>query len=128
MDQSSKLSRRERQIMNVIYARKEATAAEVVAGVADPPSRTAIRTLLGILVEKGLLKYTKRGREYVYFSTDSPKKVGRSAFKNLLDTFFCGSVEDALTSHLSDPQSHIDDEELKRLEKIIRDARKEKHK
>lgn len=125
MDDQGDLSRRERQIMNVIYSLGEATAIQVVENLTDPPSRTAVRTMLGILVEKKLLTYSKRGREYIYSPTRSAKKAGRSAFKHLVDTFFGGSVEEALASHLADPKNKLDSDDLKRLEKIVRAARRE---
>ena len=110
--------------MNAVYAAGEATAAEVVDSIQDAPSKTAVRTMLGILVDKNLLKYSKRGREYVYRPVGSTKKAGKSAFNKLIETFFGGSLENALSSHLADNRTHLDDAELKRIEKLIRDARK----
>ena len=127
MDPDAKLSRRERQIMNAIYAAEEATAAEVVKQIPDPPSRTAVRTMLGILVEKKLLTYTKRGREYVYKPKHKRDQAGRHALRNLLHTFFGGSVEQALASHLADPKIDLNAKELKRLENLIRDAKQRKN-
>ena len=124
MTNDSELSRRERQIMNAIYAAGEATAAEVVDAIQDPPSKTAVRTMLGILVEKKMLKYSKRGREYVYRPSGSIKKAGKSAMKGLIETFFGGSLENAIATHLADNRSKLDEEELKRIEELIKDARK----
>ena len=124
MNYESKLSRRERQIVNAIYATGEATASEVLERIDDPPSRTAVRTLLSILVEKEVLTYTKRGREYVYKPRQQKDKAGRSALRNLLETFFGGSVEEALASHLADPKIKLDKDKLKRLEEVIRNAKR----
>ncbi len=119
------LSRRERQIMNVVYARGEATATDVLEDMPDPPTRTAVRTLLRILEDKGHLKHKRRGREYVYTPTRTRSRVARSALRQLLETFFGGSLEEAVAFHLSDPNAELNDEELKRLAALIRQARKQ---
>jgi predicted transcriptional regulator len=118
------LSRRERQIMDVIYARGEATAQEVLGQLADPPSKTAVRTLLRILEEKGHLKHSERGREYVYQPTQPRTRAGRSAFHRVLSTFFDGSLEKAVAAHLADSSVQLSDDELKRLSSLIQQARK----
>ena len=118
------LSRRERQIMDVIYARGEATADDVVAGLADPPSRTAVRTFLGILKEKGLLKHEKRGRAFVYKPTRAPGQVGKSALRRVVETFFGGSLEKALAAHLTDPNAKLTDDEIERLRVLIDNAKR----
>ena len=118
-----RLSRRERQIMNIIYALGEASATQVLGGMPDPPSRTAVRTLLGILEGKGQLKHRKRGREFVYQPTRRRASVGRSALRQVLQTFFDGSLEKAVAMHLSDPSSGLTLDELKRLADLIRQAR-----
>lgn len=124
MDPNVDLSRRERQIMNVIYADSQATAVEVHAALPDAPSRTAVRTTLGILVRKGWLKHSKRGREFVYRPVRSGNMEARKAFQSLLNTFFGGSIEEAVASHLANPKSSVSDEELAKLECLIREARK----
>lgn len=125
MDPTENLSRRERQIMQVIFAKGGATAKEIVEEIPDPPSRTAIRTTLSILVDKELLKYKRQGREFVYMPTRSREKASRGALQNVLSTFFSGSIENLIASHFSDPDSDLSDEQLKRLEKMIKDARKQ---
>lgn len=117
------LSRRERQIMQVIYARGQATAKQIEAEISDPPTRTAIRTMLTILVEKNVLRFQKEGREYVYAPVRSPEKARRGALRSVMSVFFGDSIESLLASHLSDPHSKVDDKTLKRLEKMIREAR-----
>ncbi|MEM7455281.1 MAG: BlaI/MecI/CopY family transcriptional regulator [Planctomycetota bacterium] len=101
-----------------------ATAKQIVDEIPDSPSRTAIRTMLSILVEKKMLKFKKVGREYVYSPTRSKEKAGRGALQSLLNTFFGGSIEDLIATHFSDPESAVDEQSLKRLERMIRDARK----
>lgn len=121
-DPGKDFSRRERQIMQVIFANGKATAKEVVALIPDPPSRTAVRTLLTILVEKGALTYERVGREFVYSPSNSRETVGRGALKNILNTFFGGSIENLIASHFSDPDASIDQSELKRIQEMIRHA------
>jgi predicted transcriptional regulator len=119
----SSLSRRERQIMEIIYARGEATASDVLEALPDPPTRTAVRTFLRILEEKGHARHVKRGREFVFQPIRQREKAGQSALHNLLHTFFDGSMEKAVASHLSDPQAAITPEERERLLGIIHQAK-----
>jgi predicted transcriptional regulator len=118
------LSRRERQIMDVIYARGMATAAEVHAALPDPPSKTAVRTLLRILESKGHLTHAQDGPRYVYRAVRSRERVGRSSLRRVLDTFFGGSLERAVAAHLTDATTEMSPEELKRLSQLIQEARK----
>jgi predicted transcriptional regulator len=124
MSELSELSRRERQIMEVIYAKGEATATDVLEGMTDPPTRTAVRTFLRILEEKGSLKHTKRGREFVYRPTHGRERTGQSALGRVLQTFFDGSLEKAVASHLADPESGISSAELRRLSALINEAKR----
>ena len=128
MDPTGDLSRRERQIMQVIFANGSATAKQIVAAIPDPPSRTAIRTILTILVEKKLLKHKREGREFVYSPTSSKEKASQGALQNVLKTFFGGSIENLIASHFSDPKSNHDPEALKRIEKLIKEARSKENK
>ena len=118
------LSRRERQIMDVIYAKQTATAAEVQAALPDPPSTTAVRTLLRILESKGHLTHAEDGPRYVYRAVRSRERVGRSSLRRVLDTFFGGSLERAVAAHLTDSTTELSSEELKRLSNLIHQARK----
>ena len=123
MDEQAHLSRRERQIMDIIYARGQATATHVLLDMPDPPSRTAVRTLLRILEEKGHLKHGKKGREFVYRPIRPRKRAGRSAIRRVLKTFFDGSLEQAVAAHLTDPGAEVRAVELKRIADLIRQAR-----
>jgi BlaI family penicillinase repressor len=120
---SDGLSRRERQIMDVVFASGEVTAVEVADRLPDPPSKTAVRTLLRILEEKGHLKHVLRGREFVYQPTQSRLRASRSAFQRVLKTFFDGSLEKAVAAHLAAPASNLTAEELDRLATLIQQAR-----
>jgi predicted transcriptional regulator len=124
-DFSRDLSRRERQILDIVYARGEATAVQVVEDLADPPSRTAVRTLLRILEEKGHLKHRKDGKTYVYRPRRARTQAGQSALRRVLQTFFSGSLEQAVAAHLADEQSNLSPDELQRMVSLIRQARKE---
>jgi len=119
-----RLSGRERQLMEIIYRRGQATALEVLAELPDPPSRTAVRTLLRILEEKGHLKHKQDGLSYVYVATRPRSQAARSAFRRVLKTFFDGSFEKAVAAHLGDAADDLSSEELDRLADLIRQARK----
>ena len=118
------LSRRERQIMEIVYARGEATATHVLEDMIDPPGRTSIRTFLRILEEKGYLTHRKVGREYMFKPTRTRKREGRSALRRVIDTFFEGSLDNAVAEHLADRNTKLSDDELARLAKLIQEARR----
>ena len=124
MDEHASLSRRERQIMDIVYGLKEATVNQVMAVMSEPLSRVTIRTMLRVLEEKGHLKHTVQGREFVYRPVRPRRRAGQSAMRRLVGTFFDGSLADAVAAHMVDPKAEIDEEELARLMGIIREARK----
>jgi predicted transcriptional regulator len=116
------LSRRERQIMDIIYAKGEATAMDVTEALPDAPSHSAVRALLRILEEKGVLKHREDGKRFVFLPTEPVEKASRSALKNVVQTFFEGSLANAVAA-LVDGKEKIPAEELKRLEAIIKQAK-----
>ena len=118
------LSRRERQILDVVYALGRASAAEVVTRLPDAPSKTAVRTFLRILEEKGHLVHDEEGRTYVYRPSRPRERAGAGAFRRVLDVFFGGSLEEAVAAHLGESAANLDDAQLKRLAGLIRQARK----
>lgn len=120
------LSRRERQIMEIIYSRGRATASDVLADLPDPPSRTAVRTLLTILEQKGHLTHQKEGREFLYQPRKLRSRAGKSALRRVIATFFDGSLEKAVAAHLAeaDRSGKSDPDELQRLADLIEQARK----
>jgi BlaI family transcriptional regulator, penicillinase repressor len=118
------LSRRERQIMDVIYAMGEATATEVMAGLPDPPTNTAVRTMLRILEQKGHLSHRQEGLKFVYRASRPRARAGRTALERVLRTFFDGSLEKAVAAHLGDEAAGMSNEELDRLAELIEQARK----
>jgi BlaI family transcriptional regulator, penicillinase repressor len=123
-DDQRSLTRRERQIMDVIYSRQQASAADVWASLPDRPTRTAVRTMIRILEDKGLLKHSKEGRRFVYRPARPRDRAGQSALRRVLHTFFAGSIEEAVAAHLSDPSTTLTPDELKKLQGLIRAARK----
>ena len=118
------LSRRERQILDVVYARGRASAAEVVADLPDAPSKTAVRTFLRILEDKGHVVHEEQGRTYVYRPSRPQKRAGAGAFRRVLDVFFGGSLEAAVAAHIGESAADLDDAQLKRLAGLIREARR----
>ncbi len=125
MPSSTELSRRERQIMDILHRRKEATVNQVCEALPDPPTPMAVRRMLHILEEKGHLKRREQGREVVYAPRQTRDKAGRNAFDRVLETFFGGSLEEALAAHLLSRKSKVTSEERDRLVKLIEQARKE---
>jgi predicted transcriptional regulator len=127
MADPSQLSKRERQIMDVVYAHGEATVSQVLAEMPDPPMRGALRTLVRILERKGHLTHRQVGREFIYRPTQPRGQAGRSALGRVLDVFFNGSIESAVAAHLSDPRraGKMSPDELQRLSDLIEQARKQ---
>lgn len=117
------LSRRERQIMDVLFHHGKATAAEVREGMPEPPSYSAVRAHLRILEEKGHIKHEQDGPRYLYRPTLTKDRATRSALNHLVETFFNGSAEQAMAALLDDPAAELSDDELDRLEGLIRQAR-----
>ena len=117
------LSRRERQIMEIVFRCGQVSAADVWADLPDPPSRTAVRTLLRILEEKGHLKHKQEGLRYVYVPSRPRALAARSALRSVLRTFFEGSLEKAVAAHLGDAATSLSVDELERLAALIRQAR-----
>src|SRR5215475_5616050 len=119
------LSRRERQIMDAIYRRGQATAAEVLADLPDPPSYSAVRAMLRVLEEKGHLRHEQQGPRYVFLPTVPRDKARRSALRQLVQTFFDGSTEQAVAALLDLSSAKLSDDQLDRLSQLIDQARKE---
>ena len=115
----TELSKRERQIMDVIYRKKSATAKEVMERIPKPPSYSTVRKLLHILERKGFLKHIQDGLRYIYFPKIPHKKAMRSAVRQLMETYFDNSVEDAMTALMEYNTGALSDVELDRLIDII---------
>ena len=121
---SERLSRRERQIMDVIYRLSRATAAQVQEGLAEPPSYSAVRALLAILVTKKHLRIEQDGPRYVYLPTHPREAAGHAAIRRVVETFFDGSVGNAVAALLDPKQTKLPKEEVDRLRKLIEQSRK----
>ncbi len=117
-----KLSRRERQIMDIVYQRGRASVADVLEDLPDPPSYSTVRALLRILEEKGYLTHKKEGKRYIYRPTQPRHQAGRSALKQIFQTFFDKSIEKTVMTLISD--ADLSDEELDRLSQRIAQAKK----
>lgn len=118
------LSRRERQILDILYQRGQATAAEVQSELPEPPSYSAVRALLRILEEKGHVRHEQDGPRYVYLPTVPRDNAQRSAMRHMLQTFFDGSAEQAISALLDDASAKLSPAELDRLARMIDTARK----
>ena len=122
---AAQLSRRERQIMDIIYKHGKLSAAEVLAQMADPPSYSAVRAMLRILEEKGHLKHQQDGPRYVFVPTVGPTSARRSALRHLLQTFFDNSAEQAMAALLDESHDKLSPEALERMALLIEQAKKE---
>ncbi len=125
MRKSSELSRRERQIMDAVFALGEATVKQVVETIPSPPTAMAVRRMMHILEEKGHLRRRDGGREVVYAPRQPKKKAGSHAFERVLETFFGGSLEEALAVHLHSRKNQVSVDERQRLIALIEQAHRE---
>ena len=119
------LSRRERQILDILYSRGRATAAEIQAVLPDPPSYSATRALLRILEQKGHIRHESEGPRYVFAPKVSRHKARATALKHLLTTFFDGSAGEAAAALVDGSAAKLSPQELDRLQELIDRARKE---
>lgn len=120
-----KLSRRERQMMDILYRRGRASAAEIHAELPDAPSYSAVRATLRILEDKGHVRHVGDGLKYVYVPTVARKQATRSALSHLVDTFFGGSAERAVVALLDSSAASLSAEELDRIAELVERTRKE---
>ena len=119
------LSRRERQIMDIIYEMKEATVAQVLERLPSPPSYSAVRALLRVLEEKGHLFHRKEGPRYVYAPSLPREQARQNALKHILRTFFDNSTEDVVAALLNLSEKDLSPKDYRSLSKLIEKARKE---
>jgi BlaI family penicillinase repressor len=125
MNVAGNLSRRERQIMDILYSRGKSSASEVRQAMPDPPSYSAVRAMLRVLEEKGHVRHQAEGLKYVYVPTLPREKAKRLAVKHLLDTFFKDSPEQVMAALLDVSSTRLTREELDRMAEMIEKARKE---
>ena len=117
------LSKRERQIMDILYRRRTATAGEIRGALPDPPTYSAVRATLRILEEKGHVHHEPGSLPYCYAPTLAPQYARRSALRHVIDTFFDGSIEQAVSALLDESSGSLTPEELDRLHNMIGRAR-----
>ena len=120
----TELSRRDRQIMEILYAAEGATVTQVMAELPNAPTDNAVRRLLQILEDKGYVQRTKVGREHIYHPIQSKKQAGKKALQRLLDTFFDGAIDQAFAVHLGGKDPNLSEEQLSRMMQMIKEARK----
>lgn len=125
MKEQTSLSRRERQIMDIIYQLKEATVAQVLERLPNPPSYSAVRALLRVLENKGHLCHEQDGPRYVFSPTLSRETARQTALQHLRKTFFNGSTEEIVAALLGISEDDLSEEDYHRLKKLIDKARKE---
>ena len=118
------LSRRERQILDILYQRGQATAADVQNALPEPPSYSAVRALLRILEDKGHVRHQQDGPRYLYAPTVARENAKRSALHHVLRTFFEGSAEQAISALLDGSSTKLSAAVLDRLARLIEDARR----
>ena len=125
MKKPDPLTRREREIMDILHRRGRATAHEVMDDLADPPSYSAVRTFLRLLEERGHVRHEQDGPRYVYMPTVARREAQRSALAHLVETFFDGSVEDAVATLVESSKPKLSAQELDRIAALVTKAKKE---
>ena len=121
----AQLGRREREILDIVYRLEEASVADVLAAMAEPPAYDSVRTMLRLLERKGFVKHRKVGTKYVYRPTQTKSSASRSALSHLMTTFFENSLADTFAAALDLKSDDLSEEELEKLQKLIQKAKKE---
>jgi len=119
------LTRRERQIMDILYRRGRATAADVMKDLSGQPNYSTVRTQLRVLEEKGHVRHEEEGLRYVYMPAVSRRAARKSALKHLVDTFFDGSAEQVVAAVLGGEAARLSEEDIARIAELVAKARKE---
>jgi predicted transcriptional regulator len=125
VDEAAQLSRRERQIMDVIWKLGQATVSEVLDGLAEPPSYSAVRALLNILKTKGQLDVVQEGARYVYRPTVTAERASKNALQRIVETFFGGEPRAAIAALARLPEANLSRSELETINRLIDAAKKE---
>ena len=124
MPETSALSRRERQVKDILHRRGEATVAEIIAELPDPPTYSAVRSVLRILGDKQLIRYKEDGPRYVYYPAQDTEAARDDVLAHVVRTYFAGSPEQAVTALLRMSDVDMSDREIERLRETITRARK----
>jgi BlaI family transcriptional regulator, penicillinase repressor len=117
------LSRRERQVMDILHKRGEATVSEIMGDLPDPPTYSAVRSVLRILGEKELIRFKEDGPRYVYYPAQSTEVARQDVLAHVVQTYFAGSPEQAVTALLRMSDVDVEDKDIERLRSAIRQAR-----
>lgn len=117
------LTRRERQVMNILHRRGPSTVTEIMDELPDPPTYSAVRSILRILGEKDVVRYREDGPRYVYLPSESTERSQETALEHMVDTYFAGSTEQAVTALLRLTDADISETEIEKLRDKIRRAR-----
>jgi BlaI family transcriptional regulator, penicillinase repressor len=125
LEKQHPLSRRERQIMDVLIAQGRASASDIQSLIPDPPGYSAIRATLRVMEEKGYIRHEQNGPAYVYAPKIAPERAKRSALKHILNTFFAGSAERMVAALLDVSSGNLDPSELDRIAALVEEARRE---
>lgn len=120
------LSRREREVVDILHRLGQATALDVHEAMPSAPTYSAVRSTLRILEEKGQIKHVEDGKRYVYVPAEPRQTAARSALDQVVNTFFGGSLEGVVRTYLSNAETSVSDEELDRLSELIEQAKREK--
>lgn len=127
MSLPTQLSRREREVMDIIFARSEATLSQILEDMESPPTRPALRSILTILEGKGHLTHRQDGgREFIYQPVHSREEVGQSTLSRVIGTFFGGSFTQAMAAYLSHPQTQLSADEVAELRRFLDEAKPKK--
>lgn len=119
------LTRRERQILDVLFTLEEASASEIVEAMPDELANATVRTQLRFLEEKGAVTYRREGKKFLYRAVRPKKTAAKTALRSVLNVFFGGSIEDAVATHLADPKSKLNADQLERLKNLIEEHSKD---
>lgn len=126
MKKTPPLSRREREVMDIIFARGEATLSSISEDMESPPTRPALRSILTILESKGHLRHRQEGREFIYLPVHSREEVGQSTLSRVIGTFFGGSLKQAMAAYLSHPQTQLTEADVTELRRFLDQAKRKK--
>lgn len=121
-------SRRESQILDILFAKSEATAVEIRQAMTDAPSDATVRTILKVLEDKQAVTRRKDGKRFIYRPRKQKATAGKSAMRRVLKVFYEDSLKQALTAHLMDPKTELDPQTIDSLRKLIDDAEDRQHK
>ena len=120
---TAELTRRERQVMDILHRRGASTVTEIMDELPDPPTYSAVRSILRILGEKSLVRYREDGPRYIYLPAEATERVREDALEHVVDTYFAGSTEQAVTALLRLSDADMTDAEINRLREKIRRAK-----